>query len=124
MPSIGPGNLANREQRGFAANNAKRMTPEILFDPPPEKLELTNGEIHSFLRHAWFIPPRMEQFSETLSTDDEHQRAARFHFEKDRRWFVAGRGILREILGWLIGAEPHELLFPADRAASPEWPRR
>jgi 4'-phosphopantetheinyl transferase len=86
------------------------MTPEILFDPPPEKVELTNGGIHIFC--ASLDPPlsHLEQLAETLSKD-ERQRAARFHFERDKNRFVTGRGILREILGWLLGAEPNGLVF-------------
>ena len=86
------------------------MTPEILFDPPPEILEPANGEIHVFCASLDQPCPEMERFAESLSKD-ERQRAARFHFERDKNRFVTGRGILREILGWLLGAEPCELVF-------------
>ena len=86
------------------------MTPEILFDPPPEILEPANGEIHVFCASLDQPCREMEQFAESLSRD-ERQRAARFHFERDKNRFVTGRGILREILGWLLGAEPCELVF-------------
>jgi 4'-phosphopantetheinyl transferase len=52
----------------------------------------------------------MEHFEKTLSAD-ECQRAARFHFGKDKNRYVAGRGMLREILGWLLGVGPDELIF-------------
>ena len=32
-------------------------------------------------------------------------------FERDKHRFIAGRGMLREILGWLLRLEPHELIF-------------
>src|SRR5260221_1053777 len=94
------------------------LSNEILFDPAPEKLELTNGEIHVFC--ASLDPPlwRLEQLAETLSKD-ECQRAGRFHFQQNKNRFVAGRGILREILGWLLGIVPHELVFSCGSRGKP-----
>lgn len=42
---------------------------------------------------------------------DEHARAARFHFEKDRRQFLITRGVLRSILARYTGVAPHALRF-------------
>src|SRR6267378_2713952 len=86
------------------------MKPEIRFKPPPEDLQLTDGDVHVFCAALDQSLARMEQLAETLSAD-EHQRAARFHFEKDKNHYVAGRGMLREILGRLLGVEPGELIF-------------
>lgn len=47
---------------------------------------------------------------ETLSAD-ERERAMRFHFEKDRRRYIAARGALRQILGKYLGMEPREIRF-------------
>jgi len=95
------------------------MTSEILFDQTPEKVELTNGEIHIFCASLDPPRPQLEQFAETLSKD-ERQRAARFYFEKDKARFVAGRGILREILGWLLEAGPRELVFSRESRGKPQ----
>jgi len=86
------------------------MTPEIQFNPPPKNLQLVDGEIHVFCAALDQPLWRMELLAETLSAD-ERQRAARFHFEKDKNHYVAGRGMLREILGRLLGVEPGELVF-------------
>lgn len=86
------------------------MTPEILFDPPPRNLELVNGDTHIFCASLDQPLARLEQFAETLSAD-ERARAARFVFKRDRNRFLAGRGQLREILGWLLHTRPAQLTF-------------
>jgi 4'-phosphopantetheinyl transferase len=46
-----------------------------------------------------------------LLAPDEQERAARFHFARDRERFVAGRGILRAILARYLDADPAGLAF-------------
>ncbi len=86
------------------------MNPEIFFNPPPPELELLDGEIHAFC--AVLDPPRsrLERCEQILSAD-ERARAARFAVARNRNRFVAGRGLLREILGGLLRAEPAQLVF-------------
>ena len=64
-------------------------------------------------------------------SDDEKERAARFRFERDREFFVAGRGILRELLGGYLKRPPPELQFQYGSEGKPclsledwEWPIR
>jgi 4'-phosphopantetheinyl transferase len=52
----------------------------------------------------------LERLRQTLTPEEQH-RADRFHFEKDRRHFAAGRGLLRTILGRYLGRPPAELRF-------------
>jgi 4'-phosphopantetheinyl transferase len=42
---------------------------------------------------------------------DELARADRFRFEKDKRRFIAARGMLRQILGRYLRMNPHKLRF-------------
>ena len=42
---------------------------------------------------------------------DERSRAGRFYFQKDRERFVAGRGLLRAILGRYLGMDSDQLQF-------------
>jgi 4'-phosphopantetheinyl transferase len=46
-----------------------------------------------------------------LLSPDEQERAARFHFERDRTRFVAARGVLRLLLGRRLGRDPRSLRF-------------
>ena len=50
------------------------------------------------------------QIERTLSPD-EHDRAVQFHFPKDRRRFIAARGILRDILSRYLRCPPTAPLF-------------
>jgi 4'-phosphopantetheinyl transferase len=52
----------------------------------------------------------VQRLVETLAPD-ECLRAERFHFERDRRRFIVGRGVLRTILGRYLGLEPNHLQF-------------
>jgi len=94
------------------------MTPKIPFDPPPRNLELVNGDTHVF--YAALDPPlsRLVRFAEILSAD-ERARAGRYRFERDRNRFLAGRGTLREILGWLLHVEPACLVFACGDRGKP-----
>jgi 4'-phosphopantetheinyl transferase len=61
----------------------------------------------------------MRRFEATLN-DDERARAARFHFQKDRDHFVAGRGFLRALLGWYAGIAPEEVCFSYNSFGKPD----
>lgn len=52
----------------------------------------------------------VEQLGGTLS-EDEQSRAEGFHFERDCRRFVVGRGLLRVLLGRYVDRAPEDLVF-------------
>jgi 4'-phosphopantetheinyl transferase len=54
-----------------------------------------------------------------ILTDDESQRAARFHHERDRRRFIIARAVLREILGFCLGVGPRRLSFRCGQFGKP-----
>ena len=74
------------------------------------QLALTHTDVHIW--HANQDEPvyPIEQLWQTLSAD-EQQRAARFHFERDRRRFIVGRGLLRAMLGRYLQQEASRLQF-------------
>jgi 4'-phosphopantetheinyl transferase len=57
-------------------------------------------------------PPRLERFG-TWLTPDERMRAARYHFDADRRRFAWTRGVLRALLGSYVGCAPGEICLSA-----------
>lgn len=63
--------------------------------------------------HIWYTvleqPPLIIHQLEQLLSSDEQERAARFHFERDRRRFVVGRGALRTLLSRYLRVEPTRL---------------
>jgi len=74
--------------------------------PPP----LTVDDIHVWRIALELRDATLAQMRETLA-EDERQRADRFHFEKDRRHFIAGRGALRAILSRYLGRRAQEVRF-------------
>jgi len=65
---------------------------------PPKTLNLPHAEIHVWRASLNADSAWQQRLAQTLS-EEEHYRANRFHFEKDRAHFIVGRGILRVILG-------------------------
>jgi 4'-phosphopantetheinyl transferase len=65
--------------------------------------------------HVWALTLRisleaLRRLAYTLSPD-EVERAERFRFDLDRQRFIAGRGLLRRILGRYLSAEPSDIEF-------------
>jgi len=57
---------------------------------------------------------------ELLLSDDEWQRAARFHFPLHRARYIAGRGALRSLLAQYLGQKPAEFSFTLNDHGKPE----
>ena len=75
---------------------------------PPTWPSLDNDEIHVW--KACLNRVAHESHDEMISPD-ERVRAGRYRFERDRRRFVTGRAILRQILAGYLGRAPRELSF-------------
>ena len=58
------------------------------------------------------------RISSVLSAD-EQERARRFRFERDRRWFEVGRGLLRIFLAEYLGGSPEAIAFDYGRNGKP-----
>jgi 4'-phosphopantetheinyl transferase len=60
--------------------------------------------------HLSFEPDRVARLSRFLD-QAERERAARFHFDRDRGHFVVARALLRQVLGRHLGEAPEALSF-------------
>lgn len=74
--------------------------------------------------HIWSfkIPETEEKFNyyNALLSEDEIERAQRFHFQKDKNEYVCCRGFLRETLGSYLGISPGEIIFDYGKNGKPE----
>src|SRR5213596_1087028 len=70
----------------------------------PESLELPDNEVHVWQADLDALTLRAEP-SQVLLSKDEHQRAGRFQFARDRKRYVAGRRFLRALLSRYLNAD-------------------
>ncbi|HMR63550.1 MAG TPA: 4'-phosphopantetheinyl transferase superfamily protein [Anaerolineae bacterium] len=86
------------------------MEFQCLWPDPPLQTDLADQDLHvwcAVLDQPDYIVTRLAQ----LLSIDEQARASRFVFEKDRRHFTVGRGILRQILARYLPVAPAYLRF-------------
>jgi 4'-phosphopantetheinyl transferase len=77
---------------------------------PAETLVLGCDEVHVWRATLDQTPSQIQGFLRNLAAD-ERERAARFHFERDREHFVVARGMLRAILGCYLNRAPEGVSF-------------
>jgi 4'-phosphopantetheinyl transferase len=83
---------------------------EINWPPPTAFSPLAGMDVHLWAAPLDLPAASLAAFASTLSPD-EQARAARFHFERDRDRFIAGRGFLRAVLGRYLQTDPSQLKF-------------
>jgi 4'-phosphopantetheinyl transferase len=93
-------------------------TDNQLWLAPPKKASLADDEVHVW-RTILDLPSAQVQHLWSLLTADERSRADNFHFARDRRHFIAARGVLRTILGRYLGVAPNDLRFCYNRHGKP-----
>jgi 4'-phosphopantetheinyl transferase len=71
--------------------------------PCPKEITLPGPEVHVWLADVQALSGHHAALAAALSPD-ETARAARFRFERDRRSFEIGRGVLRHLLGHYLHA--------------------
>src|SRR4051812_17773983 len=84
---------------------------------PPERPAAV-GELHVWRAELAQNPSLLTRLERTLS-EDERERAARFHFRRDAERFVVARGVLRDILGRYLCERPERLRFVYNEFGKP-----
>jgi 4'-phosphopantetheinyl transferase len=77
---------------------------------PPSHISLSVQDVHVWRASLKMEASRLQRLRRTLS-EDELTRAERFHFDEDRGYFIAARGLLRAILARYLGVEAGRLQF-------------
>jgi 4'-phosphopantetheinyl transferase len=91
---------------------------DLAWGEPPADLALAPGEVHVWCAALDRPAGEVRALARLLSTD-ERDRAERFHFERDRARFVAGRATLRLILAGYTHAGPEGLVLRQGRQGKP-----
>ncbi|MBN3880764.1 MULTISPECIES: 4'-phosphopantetheinyl transferase HetI [unclassified Nostoc] len=86
--------------------------------PAPTALTLLPDEIHVWCIDLDQPETKLQSLAATLSSD-ETARAERFYFQEHRQRFIAGRGILRTILGSYLGIQPLQVQFNYQQRGKP-----
>ncbi|MGH1393415.1 MAG: 4'-phosphopantetheinyl transferase HetI [Trichormus sp.] len=84
----------------------------------PKDLTLLPDEVHVWRFHLDRTQLELEYLTATLSSD-ELTRANRFYFPEHRQRFIAGRGILRRILGGYLRILPEQVKFDYEPRGKP-----
>ncbi|HLW69469.1 MAG TPA: 4'-phosphopantetheinyl transferase superfamily protein [Candidatus Binataceae bacterium] len=80
--------------------------------------ELGEDEIHIWTVRLDVDEETLGELEVTLAAD-ELERARRFHFARDRRRFMAGRGTMRELIGGYVQNAPSALEFSYNEFGKP-----
>ena len=84
----------------------------------PEHLTLTANEVHVWRALLDIPEDAIARLAGSLSPD-EASRSERYHFRRDQKRFLAGRGILRNILARYLAAEPEQIVFSYNAHGKP-----
>ena len=80
------------------------------WETPPTQLILPRNAVHVWRASLHVSASELRAFEDTLAVD-ERARAERFYFQKHREHFIAGRGLLRNILSRYLDGAPDQLRF-------------
>ena len=92
------------------------MLDKSVWKAPPDLVPLAEDEVHVWCALVGRWNP--EHLFDMLA-HDERARAGRYRFERDRRRFVVGRGVLRVLLGRYLAIAPDRVDIRYEAAGRP-----
>src|SRR5438093_13566398 len=96
----------------------RETTPAIFWKTYPDRLRMTEREVHVWRADLHASSSVQERLVACLSAE-EKSRAERFVFARDRDFWVACRGILRQILAYILTSTPGISSSSGSQPASP-----
>lgn len=96
----------------------KRANLHSVWSSPPATLTLQPDHVDVWRVDTGFSLDELHRLEATLS-DDEKERAARFHFTADRDRFIAAHGCLRDVLSRYLHGEPAQFDFSTNPHGKP-----
>jgi 4'-phosphopantetheinyl transferase len=90
---------------------------------PPADLDLGMNEVHVWRISLATSSRTLQQVGQVL-TEEEHAKAQRYYFEKDRNHWTIARGTLRILLGKYLQTDPRTIRFGSNEYGKPhlEYP--
>ncbi len=88
------------------------------WSPHPDAIDLHPHQVDVWRAHLNLPDDSLKLLESTLS-EDETERAARFHFPADRDRFIAAHGCLRDVLARYLHCEPNQLIFSINQYGKP-----
>jgi len=83
-----------------------------------QNIGLLNNEVHHWNFDLDKILIYKDKFMQILSNDELH-RAEKFHFERDRNWYICSRGLLRILLGIYTDIPSNQINFTFNEYGKP-----
>lgn len=96
----------------------KKTNIHSVWSSPPASLELQSDQMDVWRVRSDLPLDVMDRLEETLS-EDERERAARFHFQGDKDRFIAAHGCLRDVLSRYLHCAPDQLSFSTNPQGKP-----
>jgi 4'-phosphopantetheinyl transferase len=87
-----------------------RQVPSLSPECAPDREMCSRNDVHLWTGRL-DLPDVTVRRLEQLLSDDEAERALEFRFDRDRRRYTVGRGLLREVLSRYSGISPASLRF-------------
>lgn len=90
----------------------------IVWNKTISKLNISEGETHIWLLPLELKPNQLTEVKSVLS-EDELARAEKFYFDKQRKHFIAIRGLVRKLLGLYLNLNNKEIIFSYNEFGKP-----